>query len=390
MTKKKLSRLTAFFGFFLLLQGCTKDDSALRQIAALITPVGTFAVGTNPTSIAAGDFNNDGFTDLLTTNVSSDSLSLLFGNGDGTFQDTTTLKVGNLPRAVVASDFDHDGKLDLALANVGSKEVLIFLGNGDGTFRPGQSHSTRGGPLSIVISDFNGNNEADLAIATKSDSVEILLGEGNGTFKSQQLLELEDTPTSIAAADYNQDGIIDLAVTNNGAMSNNISVFLGEGNGTFKPSGNYSTGMRPLFVTAGDFTGDGKLDLEVVNGVRDSLSLLEGNGDGTFKAAQHFGAGTAPASAVALDINEDGLLDTAVVNNLSSTLTLLIGKGDGTFRHPPINYQTERGPFSIVQIEFTRGGSKGLAVANNANNSVSIFALHPPPRAVTQSTIPKL
>ncbi len=128
-----------------LLPGCTRQDrTAFEEIGRLITPMGVFPVGTNPTSVTAGDFDGDGLTDLLTTNISSDSLSLLIGNGDGTFREKTTLKLGNMPRAAVASDYDGDGLVDLALANAGSKEVAILLGNGDGTFRTGESYSTPG------------------------------------------------------------------------------------------------------------------------------------------------------------------------------------------------------------------------------------------------------
>lgn len=371
-------------GLLILFQGCTRENPAFIAIGHLITPVGTYAVGTNPTSIAAGDFNSDGLTDLLITNVSGDSLSLLLGNGDGTFQDTTTLKMGNMPRALVADDFNGDGHLDIALANAGSEEVIVLIGKGDGTFKEGEKYPTHRSPLAIIVSDFNRDHKDDLAVALKSDAVDILMGNGNGTFKKGQTLEVEDTPTSIAAADLDRDGIIDLAIANNGAMSNNISVFMGQKDGTFKTSGHYPTGMRPLFITTGDFTGDGRLDLEVVNGVRDSLSLFPGNGDGTFKPAINFGAGTGPASSVVLDVNGDGILDTVVVNNLGSTMTLLIGKGDGTFYDPPINYMTETGPFTIIQFEFKRGGTKGLAIANNAKNSISIFALNPPPSTPTR------
>ena len=152
-------------GFLILLQGCTRDDSAFREIGRLITPVATYAVGTNPTSIAAGDFNGDGVTDLLTTNISGNSLSLLVGNGDGTFQDTTTVQVGNLPRALVASDFNSDRHLDLALANAGNQEVTILLGKGDGTFRSGDSYPTHRSPLAIITSDLNRDRKAYLAVA---------------------------------------------------------------------------------------------------------------------------------------------------------------------------------------------------------------------------------
>ena len=372
-------RQIVLFALLILTAGCTREaDPTIEKIWKLIRPIGHYQVGVNPTSVAAADFNEDGRTDLLTTNVLGHSLSLLLGNGDGTFQDTTTIKVGNMPRVVVAHDFNGDGHEDIALANAGDHKLSIYLGRGNGTFEPGEVYPTDRQTLAIVLNDYDRDGLTDMAVALKSDKVEILLSQGDGTFLKADVLELQDSPTSIAATDYNHDSLLDLAVANNGAMSNNVSIFLGRGDGTFEFSGHYPTGMRPLFVSAGDFTGDGHDDLVVINGTKNALSFMGGNGDGTFRKAVNFGADTNPTACINLDVNGDGWLDILVVNTTSGTMALLLGKGDGTFIHPPIRYKTEFGPFTIVQIEFTPGGQKGIVVANNSKNSVSVFSIHAP------------
>lgn len=363
----------------ILLSGCTrKPNESIEKIWRLIQPLGTYQVGLNPTSIAAADFNEDGSTDLLITNISGNSLSLLIGNGDGTFQDTTTLQKGDMPRVIVAHDFNGDGHEDFVLGSAGDEKLSVFLGNGDGTFRNGQVFDTERPTLAIALSDLDGNGKVDMAVSFKSDKVEIFLSKGDGTFTEAEVLELQDTPTSIAIADYNADDILDMAVANNGAMSNNVSVFLGQGGGHFTPPGHFPTGMRPLFVSHGDFNGDKRLDLLVINGTKNALSFMAGNGDGTFQKAKNFGAGVNPAACINLDVNKDGYLDTLVVNTTSGTMSLVLGQGDGTFRHPPIEYKTEFGPFTIQAVEFTPGGQKGIIVANNSKNSISVFSLRTP------------
>ena len=365
-----------------LTPGCTRENTTFLEIGKLIRPMGSYSVGLNPTSIAAADFDLDGATDLIITNISGNSLSYLAGNGDGTFQDTRTIKVGEFPRKAVTSDFNGDQKPDIALGLASSKQVLIMLGQGDGTFTPGEIYPTQRAPLDLVLHDFDGDQKLDLAVAHKADQVDILLSQGDGTFHKADSLVVQDTPTSIAIADYNRDTIPDLAVSNNGAMSNNVSVFLGRGDGTFQPSGNFPTSMRPLFVAAGDFTGEGDVDLVVINGIKDSLSFLSGQGDGTFKNAVHFGAGAGPAFCLVLDVNKDERLDILVANNIASSIALMLGKGDGTFHYPPINYLTERGPFAITPFQFSKDGENGLAVANNGKHMISIFALETPFNAV--------
>jgi hypothetical protein len=110
-----------------------------------------------------------------------------------------------------------------------------------------------------------------------------------------------------------------------------------------------------------------------VNGIRNTLTLFLGNKDGTFRTGIPFGAEGGPLSAAAGDFDGDGVLDLAVTNDLSNNLSILLGRGNGTFIQPPINYRTGEGPFAVTAADFTHSGKLGLVVADNASNAVSVY-----------------
>jgi predicted dienelactone hydrolase len=269
-----------------------------------------YATGSGPTSLAEGDFNNDGKLDLVGANSSSNNVSVLLGNGDGTFQASLVYGTGILPDSVVVGDFDGDGNLDLAVANGGSNDVSVLLGNGDGTFQPAVNFGADYNPFSVAMGDFNGDGKPDLAVANASNDVSVLLGNGDGTFRAavNYSTGAASYPRSVMVADVNRDGKLDLIVAD--SESNNIGVLLGNGDGTFQPAVNSAVGS-PFFLAAGDFNGDGKLDLAAASG--EGLSILLGNGDGTFQAAVNFAGSLGGAIAVAVgDFNGDGRPDAAI------------------------------------------------------------------------------
>jgi hypothetical protein len=173
----------------------------------------------------------------------------------------------------------------------------------------------------------------------------------------------------------NGDGKIDLAVTNGGPMSNAVSIWMGNGDGTFRPPTDYRTGKRPLGVTFTDFNRDRIRDLLVINGVQDSFTTFLGIGNGTFQPGHDSGADAGPNFGLARDFNGDRLTDVAIVNLQSSDLSILFGRGDGTFEYPPRNYRTKPGPFALATFRVTTKEAEepGLVTADNGNGSVSIF-----------------
>lgn len=357
----------------MVLPGCSKKDSFVPP--DLFYLFASYAVGKNPTSVTTADFNQDGLTDLITTNIGNNTLSVLFGNGDGTFKDPLSIPVCREPRAVSLNDFNRDGRVDLAVACSGSDQIAIFFGLENGAFGGGERYAVRRTPVSIASADFNGDQKPDLAVALRNDKIKVLLGNGDGSFMDGAQYEHGDTPTSIAAADLNGDGKADLAVSNGGPMSSAVSIWLGNGDGTFRRSADYRTGKRPLGVFLADFNNDRALDLLVINGEMDTFTTFLGNGNGTFQKGKDSGADAGPNYGLAHDFNGDRLADVAIVNIQSNDLSILYGRGDGTFHYPPINYRTKTGPFALATFHVTTKEAEepGLAVADNGAGSVSIF-----------------
>lgn len=381
-----LLRITLALGL-LAFVGCVQKDSYVPP--DLFYLFATYPVGKNPTSVTTADFNQDGLTDLITTNIANNSLSVLFGNGDGTFKDQVQIEAAKEPRALALNDYNGDGWVDLAVACAGSDHVAIFLGLANGQFGQGQRYSVNKTPVSIASGDFNGDQKPDLVVALRNDKVKVLLGHGDGTFAEGVLYEYGDTPTSIAVEDLNRDGKPDLAVTNGGPMSSAVSIWMGKGDGTFQKPVDYRTGKRPLGVGFADFNNDQVTDLLVMNGEMDTFTIFLGKGDGTFQPGKEAGADAGPVFGLARDFNGDHLPDVAVANVQSNDLSILYGRGDGTFQYPPQNYKTKGGPFAIASLTLTTKHATeepGLAIANNGGGSVSIF-LHRGLKAPGQSAV---
>jgi len=240
--------------------------------AGHFTPTGnTSPTGTNPDAITAADFNGDGVTDLAVVNSGDGTITILIGDGTGTFTPTHTNppvgKASFSDTGIATGDFNGDGIPDLAVANA-SSGLTILLGNGDGTFVAAASPVSSATPVSIAVGDFNGDGIPDLATANSgSNNVTVLLGKGDGTFTPTSASPATgSTPESIVVADLNGDGNADLAVTN--INSNSVTVLLGDGKGNFTSAATSpSTGTEPRSIAIGDFNGDGIQDLAVANWV---------------------------------------------------------------------------------------------------------------------------
>ena len=357
----------------ILAAACSKQDPYVPP--DLFYYFASYKVGKNPTTITAIDINQDGVTDLMTTNVSSNTLSILIGNGDGSFHEQVQLHVCQEPRSLATGFFNADAYLDIVLACAGGDQIAVLFGRGDGKFTEGPQYPVHRTPVSIASDDLNGDRMADLVVALRNDKIKVFLGQGNGEFRHGAQYEYGDTPTSVALSDLNGDGKIDLVVTNGGPMSNAVSIWIGNGDGTFQSPTDYRSGRRPLGVSFADFNNDRIRDLLVINGERDSFSTFLGNGNATFQAGRDSGANAGPNYGLARDFNGDHRVDVAIVNLQSSDLSILFGRGDGTFEYPPRNYRTKAGPFAIALYHVTSSEIEepGLVTADNGDGSVSIF-----------------
>jgi hypothetical protein len=338
-------------------------------------------VGSNPQSIAVGDFNRDGIADLAVANNGSNSVTILSGNGDGTFTQAknSPVTVGGNPSSVTVGDFNGDGIADLAVANTYTGTVTILMGGGDGTFTPALNSPVSVGnePFSIAVSDLNRDGIPDLAVANwGSNTVTILLGNGDGTFTpaANSPVSAGIYPDSIAVGDFNRDSIPDLAVVNDNASL--MTILLGNGDGTFyaAPSSPVTVGYNSTSVAMGDFNGDGKPDLAVSSFIDSAMTILLGNGDGTFTPATKspFSAGYNPQSVAVGDFNRDGIADLAVANAGVNPVIILLGNGDGTFT-PAANIPVSSANThqSVAVGDFNADGISDFVVANNDGSNTA-------------------
>ncbi len=291
-------------------------------------PLVAYTVGDSARDLTAADFNGDGKLDLAVTNNGGGSVSILLGNGDGTFQSQTQYSTGAGPWGLTAADFNGDGKLDLAVTNDGAGTVSILLGNGDGTFQPHVDYGTGSNPECVAVGDFNRDGILDLATADKtSNSITILLGNGDGTFSPGGPLTTGPLPRWVTVADLNGDGYLDLAEVTDYPSPPTVAIYLGNGNGTFQSPVTYPIASDGTSVVTGDFNGDGKLDLATSDfngGSGNTVSILLGNGDGTFQPRVDYATAAGPNQLIAGDFNGDGRLDLAVADQDSSMLSVLL------------------------------------------------------------------
>jgi hypothetical protein len=319
------------------------------------------------TFVAVGDFNGDGKADLA-VNSSDGQVSVLLGNGDGTFRAPVSTNVTASSFAV--GDFNGDGHSDLAVLVVGGfypalvYSVTILLGNGDGTFRfsTPYSYPICSGANWIAVSDFNGDGKADIAVGC-SYGVAVMLGNGDGTlqpYKASPIIDIAFPVEQIAVGDFNGDGKPDIAV-----ISGSLCILLGNGDGTFVPQVGYSyfAGINPWSIAVGDFNGDGKADIVVADTSgdpvppNDTASVLLGNGDGTFQAATLYPGGTERALVQVGDFNGDGRADILLL--AGDKTSVLFGNGDGTFQLP--TFYLASGEWAVVG-DFNGDGRTDIAI----------------------------
>jgi hypothetical protein len=344
---------------------------------SLIAPT-VYGVGVGPVSVAVADLNHDGIPDVVTADEDptlGNRVSVLLGNGDGTFRPTVNYLVGKSPQSVVVADVNGDGIPDLITANQGTYpnntdgSVSVLLGNGDGTFQPAVNYAAGIKPYAVAVGDLGNDGQLDLVVAndTSAGTVSVLRGNGDGTFQDPVSYASGSHPDAVAVSDLTGDGILDIVVAN--SASNTLSILLGNGDGTFKAKNDYVASGQPESVAVADLNGDGIPDLVTANG-SNSVSVLIGNGDGSFQTpANHFVAGA--NSVAVVDVNQDGVPD-LVTADLGGAVSVLVGNGDGSFQ-APVTYGTGARPTGIAAADLTGDGFPDLVTANSYDPTVTVI-----------------
>lgn len=324
------SQWTRIVPFFLLVATVAAHGSGF-------SPPAIYTTGLDPISLTSADYNLDGNADIVVANRLSNTISVLIGNGDGTFQPAVSYPVGSSPVSVtnLCGAFEQSGPTNLAVVNSGDNTVSVLVGSNDGTFQPAVSYPLGSGTNPQAVNGF---------------------------------------------ADYNGDLNCDIAVANAGGGTNgngNVAVLFGNGDGTFQPAVTYDTGgKQPVALFPWEF--DGQIadysDLIVVNEASNNISILLNNKDGTFKLGPAYPAGTAPA-AVTVGLNKYTIWF-AVANSGSNDITIFLGPligGDFIHIETLIAGNLPVAVGTGLLAPYVNVGRDSLAAANESDNTIAIF-----------------
>jgi hypothetical protein len=350
----------------------------------------TIKVGKTPNGIEVADLNNDKIPDLVIANGGDSSVTILLGKGNGLFTEVkgSPFYAGCAPNDVVAADFNKDGKPDLAFANHTKKFLTVLAGDGYGSFKP-----LKGSPFAVDVvphthgvatGDFNKDSNADLVTDSwGNDQIEILFGNNRHGFNTPgTFIKVGKHPYQrIRTADLNMDGNMDIVTTN--LDGNNATILLGNGEGGFyePTSSPFACGDSPFGVTIGDINGDGKPDLAIVNSPtitssntgRDGLTVLIGDGRGKFviMPGSPFTTGKSPCRVAIGDINGDGINDIVAANyNSNSISVFLVARyAVASIYTMPVGQK----PDGIAIADVNGDGKNEILVTNSLDNTLDII-----------------
>ncbi len=330
------------------------------------------AGGTESMPIAIADFNGDGKNDIAVANSKSSNIGVLLNNGSGGFSNAVAYAVGGRSgNAMVVRDLNRDDNVDVAIVEPGGNRVSILRGNGNGTFQPVTFATTGNRPIALAAGDFNSDSNVDLAVAA-GNNAEILLNDGNGGFPTHTPIATGGTAVyPLEVADFTGDGKIDLVVVNQG--SNNITLLLGDGAGGFtalSPFG--SGGTDPRSIASADFNGDQKLDIVVGNlGTPGNLALFNGDGAGGFQAGVVLACSGAGEQAIGIgDFDHNGSKDIAVTSWPTNVVLVFLGQGNGQFGPAISSSSGGTGPEYIAVGGLDSAAQDDIVVSNYSNGTV--------------------
>lgn len=338
--------------------------------------------GSQPCSVATGDFNNDHHLDIAVANSGKNTIGVFISHGNGTFanQETYFISHGSRPSSIITGHFNNDYNLDIAVANYGTNNIGIFLGNGNGTFSDQKRFSLGSAhPLFITTGDFNRDNRMDIVVANYgTNTISILLGYGNGYFQDQitYFTGYDSILYSLAIGDFNGDDHLDIATANYG--TDTIGILLGYGNGTFKNQQTYTTlpKSNPSSVAVGDFNNDNHLDVVISNNGTSNVGIFLGHGNGTFFPQVTFPIGfkSHPQHITVGDFNKDKQLDIAIVDSANDQIHILLGYGNASFG-TITTYDTisQSSPVSAAVADFDNDNQSDIVIANYHTNDVLVL-----------------
>ncbi len=351
------------------------------------TPTASMPVGRTPQSMTTGDFNQDGFLDLATVNSTSDDVSILLSNGNGTFRSAVSFGVGKIPMAVATKDLNQDDALDLVVATSGSDQIVVFKGFGNGLFEKTVSYPSGKGTTFVALQDIDGNGSVDIVTANSGRfgyyppfSVSVLFNDGSGKFGEPTFYETDGRngmfPTGVYVHDLTGDGQADVAVTWSQPSwrtpNGMISLLENQGRGKLALKDEIRAGMTLSAVTGADLNRDGRGDLVVTSVFSDSVIVLLQDDMGHFVNRGSIKVGFSPVSVTVRDLNGDDELDLVVTNRDSDSVSVFLGRGVATF-HKAGHFSVGAAPSALVVEDFDLDELPDLVTADSSSDAISVL-----------------
>ena len=366
--------------------GASTAATSVGSVTGSLLPSASYNVGIGPVALTSADFRNVGLQDLAVVNELDNTLTILQNQGSGTFlQAGSPISLGaartvapSIAPSIASAALTTSGFHDLVVTDPVGNTVQVLLSNGDDTFKEATGSPITVGqePSSIVLGDFNNDGNQDFAVTNFLDNTfSLFLGNGDGTFKQATgspfpLPTTATGPIALTSADFNSDGNLDLALVNQ--TTNNVTVLLGNGNATFSlASGSpFAVGKAPVAVASADLNGDAHPDLVVVNQTDNTISVELGNGDGTFTAAANspLATGQAPTAVAIADFNGDGLPDIAVTDPQTDSVSVYLGLGQGLFA-TAFELPVGTNPTAILAASLSGASLPDVAITNDPSGT---------------------
>ncbi len=304
---------------------CMNLDDGSGLFGDILTP--THGVGAVPSPSDSGDFNRDGQFDVTVSNRDSAQVSVLLGDGDGTFAPAQNIGVGSAPLGIVSIDVDGDGDLDIVNANRTTSNMSVLLNNGAGVFgAPTFYEGGVSGERALASADMNEDGLIDLVVGgITNQRISVNLSNGDGTFTALPSVPAGGAVWMVSVADVNGDGHVDVASGN--SSTNNAVILLGNGVGGLAASQTLATDPFTLAVDFCDAEGDGDPDL-LTSSYSGDWRLFRNNGAGVFTFDREFNAVISASCAIAMDIDNDRDMDLMMVDEEADTVA--IWKNSGT------------------------------------------------------------
>lgn len=292
------------------------------NVTSILTPVNP--TGSTPSPNEAADMNGDGIVDIVTANKVGDSISVLIGNGDGTFQPRVTYPAGDLPRGMAVLDMDGDGDTDVVTANANSSDLSLFFNNGAGVLSP-QVRIQGGGAAEwgLAAGDMNEDGILDLVVGAQfSQRVIVMRGNGNGTFTQAGVTEnVGGGVWMIVLGDVNGDGHLDAALAN--GTSDSAAILLGDGQGNLAVHQTTAIADWVVATDLGDLDGDGDLDWMLSSFTGGGFTLFLNDGAGNFTFERFFPATANAACTLMVDLDNDLDLDLVLLDEIADEAVLM-------------------------------------------------------------------